>query len=1002
MNLEEYESRFRALYSEFADIVRFIIEKAIEAEGNIPRPQSIQCRAKSTKSLKARLQQGGLTDSVTIETDRKDLAGARLIFYTNTDVDRFLNSRLIPKNFTVDWESTKIHHPTAENDGVRYQAIHYTVSLNDERTKLSEYSRFQGMRCEIQIQTILNHAWSETSHDIVYKDKRSEGFGSKAMESISKRFDRIMDKYLLPAGYEFQRVQHDYERLQQGKELFDRDAISALENAKDNNERYELLSSLKDYVLPNYDDLAAIYPDLSGPLVAVAKVARTSPLEPIKTTFGDMEGRTATAVELMVVEIFDALKYLDVERTFLSLCEIYEKETIEEVRKRILEAINHLAQYDLHVWQQAGPQVQLALSRIIDRMDEGKREVLKPIIIAVWSQLLDSDLTGTTWKDNSVELSSGALPVSDEISGIRSKAMSGLFGMFAKSGSEPNKRDIIAALRQATHVPNQATFSNELLALTLENNREIVALLTEHAADQPFELLEHLESELLFDFRRARDIAEEETDRFNCRAAAKSLMEAICKFRDIINDDRDFVRYKTLVGYESIFPGHWEDEDFDFEEADSYRTNAIEDFIESINTDNAEEWLSLIERCADTESNDLATFPFFGKFIIRLGTLDPEITEGYLLRASDGLLRFLPAFLDGLFESQHKEIYQRTIERYFSSGAHLASLVRHWRSSKPGRPEFISSILTKAIANDDSVAVTECVLFAIEANETEGLLAKDNFFLPAMKYLTGRKDTRWIYGAVWVRPEAKKFFSEIAPEEAGVILDNLLELPRIEHASERFLGLIAGAQPRAVWEYFGRRLDRARNAENEERYQDVPYRLQTLAKELSRDAKLAVDVAREWYRADNKLFQYKGGRFLSAVFPTCPTVLSDVLRALIAAGAEDDADFVLDVMRNYKGELSTHDVLKDIVAKYPSDVAMHDKVKLAIDSTGVVWGEFGFVEAFRMKKASLVLWYDDVRPEVTAFAKNHIRDLDLRIVSEQRRADESKRRFDDDNDEPGK
>lgn len=64
-----------------------------------------------------------------------------------------------------------------------------------------------------------------------------------------------MDKYLLPAGYEFQRVQHDYERLQQGKELFDRDAIRSLEVAKSNNERYELLSSLKEYVLPNYDDV---------------------------------------------------------------------------------------------------------------------------------------------------------------------------------------------------------------------------------------------------------------------------------------------------------------------------------------------------------------------------------------------------------------------------------------------------------------------------------------------------------------------------------------------------------------------------------------------------------------------------------------------------------------------------------------------------------------------------------------------------------------------------
>ena len=84
------------------------------------------------------------------------------------------------------------------------------------------------MRCEIQIQTILSYAWSETSHDIIYKDKPRDGFGSKARDLIPNRLNQIMDKYLLPAGYEFQRVQHDYERLQQGKELFDRDAIRSV------------------------------------------------------------------------------------------------------------------------------------------------------------------------------------------------------------------------------------------------------------------------------------------------------------------------------------------------------------------------------------------------------------------------------------------------------------------------------------------------------------------------------------------------------------------------------------------------------------------------------------------------------------------------------------------------------------------------------------------------------------------------------------------------------
>ena len=79
-----------------------------------------------------------------------DLAGAWLIYYTNTDVDRFLNSRLIPENFQIDRDATKIHHPTKENEGVRYQAIHYTVRIREDRTKVPEYAKFKGMRARFK------------------------------------------------------------------------------------------------------------------------------------------------------------------------------------------------------------------------------------------------------------------------------------------------------------------------------------------------------------------------------------------------------------------------------------------------------------------------------------------------------------------------------------------------------------------------------------------------------------------------------------------------------------------------------------------------------------------------------------------------------------------------------------------------------------------------------------------------------------------------------------
>ena len=199
MKFDEYEKKHEVIYAEYAKVVKIILEKAIAEAAEVPRPQSIQHRAKSAERLNLKLQERGLIESDTIEAEIRDLAGVRLIFYTDTDADRFFNSHLIPENFDID--GVRIHHPTEENKGSLYQATHYTVRMKQERVKLPEYIKFKEMRCEIQIQTILKHAWSETAHDIIYKNRPKEGFGSKATKSIANRLNRIMDKYLLPAGY---------------------------------------------------------------------------------------------------------------------------------------------------------------------------------------------------------------------------------------------------------------------------------------------------------------------------------------------------------------------------------------------------------------------------------------------------------------------------------------------------------------------------------------------------------------------------------------------------------------------------------------------------------------------------------------------------------------------------------------------------------------------------------------------------------------------------------
>jgi ppGpp synthetase/RelA/SpoT-type nucleotidyltranferase len=154
MNYDQFVREERSRYELFAKIVVGILQSAIDAEPRDLRLQQITHRAKDPVSLERKLTERGLIESNSIEQELKDLAGCRLIFYTNTDVDRFLNSRLIFENFVVDFDGSKIHHAvgTERSADELYFAIHYLVSLSEARLSLPEYAKFRGIgaRCSFR------------------------------------------------------------------------------------------------------------------------------------------------------------------------------------------------------------------------------------------------------------------------------------------------------------------------------------------------------------------------------------------------------------------------------------------------------------------------------------------------------------------------------------------------------------------------------------------------------------------------------------------------------------------------------------------------------------------------------------------------------------------------------------------------------------------------------------------------------------------------------------
>ncbi len=996
MNLENYANSGIADFRAFAGIVASILTAALQPHKQTYRIWQIQHREKSVTSLERKLKERGLRECATIENEIKDLAGCRIVFYVNSDVDKFLQSGIIRDNFLIDWSESKIHQPLSDDEKTEklYRAIHYIVSLKPDRSVLAEYVRFSGLRCEIQIQTILNHAWAETAHDITYHGPELSGFGKNLYQAIDDRLRSIITKYLLPAGYEFQKVQFDFDRLIQGKELFDRNIFAELEKCKNNNERYDTLKRFRDYVLPNFDDPIGIHRDVVDAAIKTIEAARLTPAQPIETPFGKYDGQTMEEVIDIALDIIDNLRYVEIGETFRAICNLYIGAKSEKEKGRIIESAKRLAKHELQVWKQAGPYVQSTLITQVNAFSPDELSALRLMIISVCEEVLSSEILGTTSSSyNTVTFHRGAVIAQPELEKARSRAIEILKHLYLTSVTEADKRQVLGAFSSATHFPSTGGHTDELTAIILKNCRIIADFYTEVAANETYEILQHLEHNQLWIYRWYGKLGDAEGASAKVAQESRELVKSIFKFRDTINANKAFVIYKTLVGFESVFSKSWEDNKFNYQGVEAFRAEQIEKYVNSVDETNSDEWHQIIKRCANTESDDLATFPTFGRFLEALGKKKPNIVLEYLQDIDGRIAGFIPSFLAGLWKSSAKKTAVELAYGWVNQGKYLSAIARHCRFSAPDDKTLLHLVTTKAIDAGEPIPLIEAIAatFAnFDPNQPEVI---EDTFIPSLKYLTSIHDTRWV-GASWFMKTEASLFASMSDEQIDLVLENLVDHSRIEYDVEHVVAKIAAVAPEAVFRFFGKRLahDKVgkKSDEGSKRYEAVPYEFHDLQKPLSSIPDRAVDIARDWYQQDRSLFEYRGGRVLANVFPTIPAAFSSKLESLVQSGNVDDVDFVLEVLGNYEGEKALHEVCKAVVNVLPEGDSRLSHVEIILQSTGVLVGEFGLVEAYKQKKAEIEYWLTDNSEKIQKFARRYLRDLDQQIASEQRRAEESR------------
>ncbi|WDF91902.1 GTP pyrophosphokinase [Aeromonas hydrophila] len=165
--LEQYNRQYD-FYTELAKIGSNQLEHELAKRGI---KAIVSYRAKKPDRLKAKLEQRNTENPykniVSVFDDIVDLAGVRVALYFPSD--RELVDQIIKEIFNV--KKTKkfpgeSHIPKFNKRFSGYWASHYRVNVKGVE---KSQKRYETALFEIQVASVLMHAWSEVEHDLVYK-----------------------------------------------------------------------------------------------------------------------------------------------------------------------------------------------------------------------------------------------------------------------------------------------------------------------------------------------------------------------------------------------------------------------------------------------------------------------------------------------------------------------------------------------------------------------------------------------------------------------------------------------------------------------------------------------------------------------------------------------------------------------------------------------------------------------------------------------------------------
>jgi ppGpp synthetase/RelA/SpoT-type nucleotidyltranferase len=225
--------KYRPLWEEILKNISETIGTKIQAD---ELKFTLKKRVKSLESLNAKKQ--ALVDTGPNQNQKiKDLLGLRLIVPFLEDVERVVD--IVKASFeVVDIERKSEALSYRE---FAYDSVHMEISLENQDIELPS---FCCQSCEVQIRTILQEAWAEIEHELVYKS----GIEYPDNQVIRKKM-AALNANLVLSDMIFQEIRDNQKELEiWGHERFNELKKRAKEVSLDSIPKYQVVAGRDDWI----------------------------------------------------------------------------------------------------------------------------------------------------------------------------------------------------------------------------------------------------------------------------------------------------------------------------------------------------------------------------------------------------------------------------------------------------------------------------------------------------------------------------------------------------------------------------------------------------------------------------------------------------------------------------------------------------------------------------------------------------------------------------------